>query len=143
MWQIRKCSSADFDRVAALLRQLWPNKPMDASRLKLAWDRSLASTSQRLVCAVENGDVLGFCSLSIKNSLWNEGPLAHVDELIVAERAREQGIGTGLMDYVIDLAEKAGCTRVELDSAFHREQAHAYYESKGFEKRAFLFSLPI
>jgi glucosamine-phosphate N-acetyltransferase len=30
--------------------------------------------------------------------------------------------------------------RVELDSAFHRKQAHRFYEQLGFENRAYLFS---
>lgn len=37
----------------------------------------------------------------------------------------------------------AGCKRIELDSGFHREQAHKMYEHIGFNKRAFLFSKEI
>ena len=33
-----------------------------------------------------------------------------------------------------------GLKRVELDSGFPREKAHAFYEKLGFEKRAYLFS---
>jgi len=36
-----------------------------------------------------------------------------------------------------------GLKRLELDSAFHREQAHEFYLKLGFEKRAFLFSYPL
>ncbi len=32
-----------------------------------------------------------------------------------------------------------GLKRVELDSGFPREKAHAFYERLGFEKRAYLF----
>jgi hypothetical protein len=44
------------------------------------------------------------------------------------------------MDTAIYEARRQGCKRIELDSAFHRAQAHALYEDLGFEKRAFLFS---
>jgi hypothetical protein len=34
--------------------------------------------------------------------------------------------------------EEWGCIRVELDSAFHRDLVYQFYESLGFEKRAYL-----
>lgn len=141
MWQIRKCTNADFAQVAPLLLQLWPNKAQNLSKLRGAFDRAMASTSQRYFCAVDNGDIVGFCSVSMKNSLWEEGSLANVDELVVDAAARGQGIGTALLDYVVDMARKAGCSRLELDSAFHRTDAHSFYERKAFEKRAFLFTM--
>jgi len=143
MWQIRKCSAADFDRVSPLLKQLWPAKVSDPKRLRLAWDRALASTSQRLVCAIDNGEMVGFCAITISNSLRCEGPLAHIDELIVPEAARGQGIGTGLLDFVKDLAEKSGCTRLEAHDTFQREDAQSFYEHKGFEQRALLFAMAL
>ena len=143
MWQIRKCTGADFEQVSSLLDQLWPNKAQNRSKLRGAYDRALASTAQRYLCAIDQGDLVGFCSVSFKNSLWQEGPLANIDELVVAETARGQGIGSALLDAVIDVARKIGCTRIELDSAFQRTEAHEFYEHKGFEKRAFLFTMAL
>ena len=143
MAQIRKCVPADFTQVAALLVQLWPNKVQNLGKLRNAFDRALASTTQRYVCAVENGEVVGFASLSQKSSLWQEALLANVDELVVADAHRGQGVGGALLDFVIDIARKTGCSRVELDSAFHRTDAHEFYERRGFEKRAFLFTMEL
>ncbi len=143
MAQIRKCSTPDFEQIAALLLQLWPQKAQNLSKLRAVYDRALVTTSQRYICAVDNGDVLGFCSMSIKNSLWEEGTIANIDEFVVDDEARGQGIGSALLEYMIEQARKSGCTRIELDSAFHRTDAHAFYEHKGFEKRAFLFSMEL
>ncbi len=143
MWQIRKCTNADFGQVAALLLQLWPNKVQNLSKLRGVFDRAMASTNQRYICAVDEGNVVGFCSVSVKNSMWEEGPLAHVDELVVDDASRGQGIGSELLDYVVDMTRKSGCGRIELDSAFHRTDAHTFYERKGFEKRAFLFTMEL
>jgi glucosamine-phosphate N-acetyltransferase len=141
MWQVRKCTNADFEQVASLLMQLWPGKKQNLSKLRGAYDRAMASTSQRYFCAIDSGNVVGFCSVSMKNSLWEEGTLANLDELVVDDPFRGQGIGSALLDYVTDVARKAGCSRLELDSAFHRTEAHEFYERKGFEKRAFLFTM--
>jgi GNAT superfamily N-acetyltransferase len=143
MVQIRKCTNSDFQQVAILLVQLWPQKVQNLAKLRAVYDRAMGSTAQRYVCAVENGEIVGFASLSFKNSLWQEASLASIDELVVAEAARGQGIGGALLDHVIDIARKTGCTRVELDSAFHRTEAHEFYDHRGFEKRAYLFTMEL
>lgn len=88
----------------------------------------------------DKDSIVGFVSLAIKNNLWMEGNLGHVDELIVDKNYRGKGIGTLLLNRIIDLAKEQRCKRVEVDSAFLRKDAHEFYESFGFEKRAFLFS---
>ena len=52
-------------------------------------------------------------------------------------------LGTELLDAAIAAAKKKGCGRIELDSAFHREDSHKFYENIGFTKRAYLFSKEI
>lgn len=143
MAQIRKCVSADFQQIATLLVQLWPQKVQNLAKLRGAFDRAMASTTQRYVCAVEDGEIVGFASFSMKYSLWQEALLAGLDELVVDEVWRGQGIGGALLDYVVEIARKTGCTRIELDSAFHRTEAHEFYERRGFEKRALLFTMAL
>jgi len=140
MWKIRPCTEEDFAAVLGLLGELWPGRRLDAAALHVVYSRSLASESQFYLCAEEEGAVIGFCSLSLKNNLWQAGDLAHIDELVVAQRQRRKGIGCALMTAAIKLAIESGCASIELDSAFHREDAHRFYESQGFENRAFLFS---
>lgn len=81
--------------------------------------------------------------MTIKNNLWQEGFLAHLDELVVNSAHRGCGLGSQLLEAMISLAKERGCVRVELDSAFHRTEAHAFYECRGFENRAYLFSKPL
>jgi GNAT superfamily N-acetyltransferase len=60
--------------------------------------------------------------------------------LIVDVQYQGRGIGTSLLAWISHEAAKSGCSRIELDSAFHRKDAHKFYEAQGFENRAFLFS---
>jgi GNAT superfamily N-acetyltransferase len=140
MFQIRECRGGDFARVVELLGQLWPDRRLDVSSLQKVYERGLLSEQQAYVCALENEQIIGFGSLTFKNNLWQEGYLAHVDELVVDRAYRERGIGTQLLAHLIEIARRKGCRRVELDSAFHRTKAHQFYESQGFENRAFLYS---
>jgi len=143
MLKIRECTAADFGQIASPLRQLWPSKQRDLERLRAACGRAPAGPTQRYVCAEGDGAVVAFCLLSVRNSVRQEALPANIDELVVDERYRGRGIGRALVDHMIDLARQLGCTRIELESAFHRECARAFYERLGFEKRAFLFSKPL
>ncbi len=140
MWTVRFCSEVDFDSVLALLGELWPGRQLDSGALHTAYGRALTSETQFYLCAENEGKVAGFCSLTLKNSLWQAGFLAHLDELIVAERHRRKGIGRALLAAAVELATSKNCARIELDSGFHREAAHRFYESQGFENRAYIFS---
>lgn len=140
MWQIRDCCDTDFDQILVLLNQLWPSKELDRTALRSVYARALRAEAQHCICAVEDDRVIGFCSLILKNNLWQAGYLAHIDELIVDEQHRGRGIGRSLLSTIIEMAVKNGCSRTELDSAFHRTDAHKFYETEGFENRAYLFS---
>lgn len=137
---IRECTSADFEQIFCLLQQLWPDKQLRQERLKAVYEAGLASDYQYYLCAVEHGCVKGFGSMTLKNNLWSGGLLAHVDELVVDHASRGRGVGSALLQTMIARALEQRCTRVELDSAFHRKGAHRFYESQGFENRAYLFS---
>ncbi len=124
-----------------LLRQLWPDKPLNIQSLQSVYDLALSSENQKYLCAVEKNKVVGFGSLTIKNNLWQEGYLGHIDELVVDNGSRGKGIGRQLLSQLIILAKEKKCRRVELDTAFHRKEAHRFYEQQGFENRAYLFSM--
>jgi GNAT superfamily N-acetyltransferase len=66
-----------------------------------------------------------------------------VDELVVDEAHRGQGIGRALLEHLAVLAGRHGCRRLELDSGLHRREAHAFYLAQGFEQRAALFTRKI
>ena len=138
--ELRACRPEDFEGVLALLRQLWPDKHLEAAALRAVYDRLLASGTQTCLCASARGRVVGFGSLSVKNQLWQAGYSGRVDELVVDREYRNRGIGTRLLDELVAAARAQGCRCVELDSAFHRQAAHRFYERRGFESRAYLFS---
>lgn len=138
--EIRPCRPEDFAGVVELLRQLWPGKPLDVAALRLIYDSALNSDRQTYLCARNGGKVAGFGSLAIKANLWNETVVAYVDELVVDAGYRGRGIGTRLLEQIGNVARQRGCRRIELDSAFHRKEAHAFYERLGFESRALLYS---
>jgi glucosamine-phosphate N-acetyltransferase len=103
-------------------------------------NRALRSSQDIYLCAEFDGALAGFCSLAIKNSLGQEANIGILLEMVVYEAFRKRGIGTALLGTIVDMARQRGCRLVELDSAFHHEEAHRFYEKAGFEKKAHLFT---
>lgn len=137
---IRDCKTSDFEPVFKLLQLLWPNQELDFDKLQQVYNKGIDSENQKLIVGLIENEIIGFCSLTIKNNLWQAGNLAHIDELIVNEHYRGNGVGKKLIDKITELAVENNCKRIELDSAFHRTSAHKFYEKMGYENRAYLFS---
>lgn len=137
---IRYFEAGDFDQVFGLLKQLWSYQELDYVGMKKMLDHNLAAPDHFYIVAKDGERVVGFCSLTVKHNLWLQDFLGNVDEMVVDENYRGQGIGKKLMQRITEIATENNCKRLELESSFHRERAHAFYEELGFEKRAFLFS---
>ena len=137
---IRQCKTEDFEEIFSLLQQLWPDKSLNAGSLRKVYNKALKSESQIYICAVIKESIIGFATLSIKNNLWQEGNIGHIDELVVDGLHRGQGTGRQLLARLEELSWKNDCFRIELDTAFHRKEAHNFYENMGYKNRAYKFS---
>ena len=81
----------------------------------------------------EDDPILGILCLTIYRV--PTGLRSIIEDVIVDERARRQGLGEALVRYAIDLAHKAGAEGVSLTSNPQREAANQLYKSMGFELR--------
>ncbi|MDR2931656.1 MAG: GNAT family N-acetyltransferase [Oscillospiraceae bacterium] len=129
----------DFDAIFSLLEQLWPGRKLDKNAQEGVYRTMLSAKGEYSLCARAGGDIAGFCAFSLMNSYFHEGPIFYISILVVDEKHRRQGIGKALIDHVRDFAAQEGIKAIELDSAFHRKGAHAFYESLGFEKDCYRF----
>ena len=119
---------------------MWPDQQLNMTNMKDVFGKGVDSENQYYLCAEKGGVIVGFCSLAVKNNLWQQGKLGHIDEIVVEETFRGNGIGKELLNRISQTARTLGCKRIELDSAHHRKEAHEFYEKNGFENRALLFS---
>lgn len=138
---IRQAEQKDFDAIFCLLEQLWSYKQLDFSAIQNVYNIALESNTQKLTVSLVDNKIIGFCSLTINNNLWQAGNLGHIDELVIDQVYRRKGFGKNMIDHITEIARKSGCKRIELDSGFHRKEAHQFYESIGYENRAYLFSM--
>lgn len=137
---IRKATTEDFIEVTGLFRQLWPEKTMDRNKLSAVFQHMTKSDGYELLCAEKDGRIAGFASLAILRNFWQEGLIMYITTMIVDREHRGRGIGKALLARITEIAKEKGCAKIELESAFHRADAHEFYEKAGFVKRAWFFS---
>jgi ribosomal protein S18 acetylase RimI-like enzyme len=92
----------------------------------------LAFDDLALLVAEEEGALVGIASLWIRPRLNWTVPEAWIADLYVDPGVRRRGVGGALVSACVHEARRRGCHRVVLESAHHREDAHAFYEAAGF-----------
>lgn len=138
---IQYCETNDFEEIFPLLKQLYPKNNFKKESLQNLYSSAVNSSKHILICYKYKGkNIVGFCSMMIRDNLIHKGEIAQIEELIVDEAYRHKGIGKKLITEIILIARFKGCKRIELDSAFHKKKAHTFYEDLGFENRAYIFS---
>jgi len=86
-----------------------------------------------LVARAEEGSIVGTLTLVVFRIPTGVG--AWIEDVVVDERARRQGVGEALMTAAIRLAERSGARHLNLTSRPDREAANRLYPRLGFEQR--------
>jgi GNAT superfamily N-acetyltransferase len=86
----------------------------------------------------EREQVIGLLTISQRWTLWHTGPCALIEELVVDEGVRGQGVGRALIQAAIDWAKAQRCSEVEVSTEADNLKAQAFYRRLGFESVALL-----
>jgi ribosomal protein S18 acetylase RimI-like enzyme len=121
--------------VAAAMRRLLPQLSASAPPPdQAAVQRIVSSEAITLLAARLDGQIVGLLTLAMFPI--PTGFRAWIEDVIVDEAARGQGIGEALTKMALDLAEAAGARTVDLTSRPSREAAGRLYERVGFAERS-------
>ncbi len=71
-------------------------------------------------------ECLGICGAWITQRMYC-GRQLEIDNFIVTEKYRSQGIGAELLQYVEQFAKEKKCETLELNSYVHASKAHKFY----------------
>ena len=100
---------------------------------RAALDRIVSSPAITLLIARTDGKISG--TLTLVMFPIPTGIRAWIEDVVVDEAARGQGIGEALSQEAIKIAEAAGARTVDLTSRPSREAAGRLYEKIGFKLR--------
>lgn len=134
---LRGAVPADADDVATLLEALgYPCEAADAAERIAAM---LHNDRQALVVARHRGAVRGLLALDFMYYLPLGTTTCRVTALVVLPDARGHGLGRLLLRDAERRARLGGAARLEVTSASHRTEAHAFYRACGFSEGAVRF----
>ncbi len=133
---IRKAAKDDCKVIHDLIRELAvfekaPNE-VDTTPVQLEDDAFGENPIVEMWVATRNAEIIGAALIYEKYSTW-KGRSIHLEDLIVRESERGNGIGTQLFDKVVDLCKQRGYGRMEWMVLDWNESAIAFYEKYGTE----------
>ena len=132
--QIEVVTQADeklWDAFQQLVPQLTSNNPPPARDDLAALVKSESSTL--LIARVDDGSIIGAANLTVYRV--PTGIRAIIEDVIVDESARGQGIGEALVQRCLEIAREKGASGVSLTSNPKREAANKLYQKMGFVRR--------
>ena len=134
---LRIAAVADADDVARLLSELGYPCEIDEAieRISVIADND----RQALVVARREGAVVGLIALDFMYYLPLGTTTCRVTALVVSTAAQGHGLGRLLLRDAERRARIGGAARLEVTSASHRTEAHAFYRACGFSDGAARF----
>ena len=83
--------------------------------------------------------LMGCVTILLEQKLYHDGRLVcHIEDLVVDNIHHKQGIGTKLIEHVLDYAKAHNCYKIILNCNSELEK---YYERKGFLKKEIQMSI--
>ena len=130
--EIRQAEFGDADEVAGLAAALAMSFEFSAARFRENYPSLLADDGACLLLAVDGQDSAGYLLGFRHLTFYANGPVGWVEEIVVRDQDRGQGIGRILMSAFEQWATARGCALVALST----RRAGPFYRALGYEESA-------
>ena len=134
--QISQAHPGALDQLAELLDTLFSQETEFAPdrETQLTALRSIISDPRigEITVAKKNGRCVGMVLILYTISTALGARVALLEDMIVAEDCRGEGIGRQLITTAMERARRSGCRRVSLLTAADNMSAQRFYRSRGF-----------
>jgi GNAT superfamily N-acetyltransferase len=119
----------------SVLNELYPNLTLDEYSVEL--DEMLPHRYGQ-VAVFDEDECIAISGFWIGNKLW-VGKYLELDNIIVREKYRSQGVGKLMFDFLEKKAKEQQCNMLSLDSYTNNFSAHKFFYNEGFAPRGFHF----
>lgn len=134
MVKIQSIMKEDLSELADLYRQL-AGVHTNLEKMNATYQDMLAKPEYILLGAKLDGKLVGSFMGIICNELVGEcNPFMVIENVIVSTEYRGRGIGRRLMECMESIARERGCYYIMFVSSMHRQEAHKFYESLGYQR---------
>lgn len=143
---MRLAHPGDWPAVASLLMELGrgvaSGSAEDATH-RLQFAGHVRQIEHVTLVAEQGSDLLGVIDMEYHQRLGDHRPQARVNDLVVTERSRGEGVGRALLSRAEELSRKRGCFRMALVTAEWRRDTMAFYEGEGWQNYGTWFVKPL
>jgi GNAT superfamily N-acetyltransferase len=127
---VRDARESDADALARLCTQL--GYATNASAMPDRVARLGEDPNARALVAERDGQVIGLATIHLRFTMNHEAPIAQLTLLVVDEANRSHGVGRALVNSAEQWAKERGSRRINVTTALHRGDAHAFYERMSY-----------
>ena len=131
---IRDARPEDMPRVLELIKELAhfekEEEAVEVSSEELVRDGFGENELFHCFVAEVDNEIEGMALVYPRYSTW-KGPAMHLEDLIITEKVRGNGLGTALLDSVIKYGHELGVKRISWEVLDWNEPAINFYERKG------------
>jgi GNAT superfamily N-acetyltransferase len=85
-----------------------------------------------LIAVLVGDPAVGTALLSLRPSVWYDGPVAVLDELYVAPRFRGRGLGSAVLAFAESMIRERGVELLEINVDADDTDARRFYERQGY-----------
>ena len=134
--KIREARPKDAEALVALIKLL--DHEVDAKGVRKRINQLAKADLAPLVATLDK-QVVGLIGIHRMLTIHRDQPVGRITILVVAEKARKQGIARMLVEAAEQHLKKLGCGMVEVTSNDRLAPAHAFYRHMGYERTSIRF----
>ena len=139
----REARREDLPAVLELMRQLnTDDPPVEPSVSRAVFDSILDTPGLTVFVLEQDGAIFASTYLNVVANLTRgASPYAVIENVVVDEARRGQGLGKAIVTATLEMAWGAGCYKAMLQTGSRRAATHAFYRACGFsgdEKHAYV-----
>ena len=140
MMYLRNAVLNDIQGIYNLICEL-EGKKMPYKEFEQIYSSNLKCKNVHYLVVEDEDQLIGFGSIHIQSLLHHTGRVAEIQELIVRDCYRSRGVGTKLVDRLIEISKGEKCETIEVCCNRRRVESLEFYERCGFGKSHYKLTL--
>jgi GNAT superfamily N-acetyltransferase len=135
---VRPAVASDVAAVWPLVQDFATSSVPRRDAVEAAFARLLETPTSLLLVADDDGAIVGYLAAHRHDALFANAPLVWIEEVMVAESHRREGVGGALMAGAEAWAREAGAAYTSLST----RRAPEFYRALGYEESGTFFKKP-
>jgi len=129
-FEIRRADESDVSKLLSLAEEFMHGTATDEERLSIL-ESALRNPNYELWVAEVDGEIVGFIDLWTMHDFCHGGKLSHMQNLYVAPKYRGLGVGSQLLQKIIERAKEREALEIHVVTKFDNQRAIRLYKKHG------------